>query len=119
MPGVLMATHGTAGGGGSGMYADLNTSALFGNINSFPGTVQTSGEVLCTPVNGIGPYTYAWALVSGSSAININNPTASMTGFSAYLLAPVTLVADFNCTVTDFLGTVVASSSVTVQLEGN
>jgi hypothetical protein len=89
--------------------------------NAF-GTRSTGGEavtnsVTITPSGGVSPYTYAWSMVSGDSAINIDSPTSATTSFSALVSA---LNNDrtgiFKCRITDHDGTIFDVTGVSVEL---
>lgn len=78
------------------------------------GAVGPTGNAATTPSGGVGPYTYSWARVSGStvpgaSSLTAQNPTwsaASVTGIQT---------AIWRVTVTDSLGaTATAEISVTL-----
>lgn len=74
----------------------------------------TTLSVTVAPVNGTGPYTYAWTTVSGGT-INITSPTAATTTFSATSLAdPETRTGVKRCTITDSLS---ATATVDVPLQ--
>lgn len=63
-----------------------------------------------TPSGGTGPYTYAWAQLSGLDA-GMSDPTAS----SVSLYNTNGGTCTFNCTVTDHLGATAVSDTVTVS----
>lgn len=63
----------------------------------------TSNSVTATPTGGTGPYTYAWSLVSGGSAISATAPTAASTAFSAVIGKNQEKNAVWKVVVTDSL----------------
>lgn len=79
------------------------------------GTVTSDSQAV-TVTGGTAPYTYAWSYVSGSLAISITSPTGSSTTFSATVDDGSPEEAVFKCTVTDNLGFVVETNSISVQL---
>lgn len=85
------------------------TGNPFGTING-SGTVVT-GTVTATPSGGLGPYTYAWTRTGGAAA-SIASPASATTTFSLFLNAPDSQSANFQCVVTDALGST-ASAPVT------
>ncbi len=65
---------------------------------------STVDSVFCTatPTGGVGPFTYAWAYVSGDATISIVSPTSSTTVFRATGMAVGEIrSAVFSCVVTD------------------
>ena len=75
------------------------------------GTIETN-TVTVTPAGGTGPYTYAWAYVSGD-AVTVQSPTAATTKFSSLTSAE----SVYRCTVTDFLlATAVANVGVSISV---
>jgi hypothetical protein len=78
---------------------------------SGPGAVTTDSTIV-TPTGGTGPYTYAWALVSGD-AFTVNSPTAATTTFSTTLISGQEKSAVYRCTVTDSLA---AEATATVSI---
>lgn len=75
-----------------------------------------SGIVTAVASGGTGTAvkTYAWARVSGSTAITATTPSAAATYFSATVGANATLSAVFRVTVND--GSTTATADVTVSL---
>lgn len=72
----------------------------------------TTAVVTVTPTGGIGPYTYAWSVLSYSSAISptIAAPSNASTSFTQPAV-DISETATFRCTVTDADG-----ASVNVSL---
>lgn len=74
-------------------------------VDTGTGTATTA-DVTTTPSGGVGPYTYAWALISYDAGVapTILSPTAATTKFVQTGLAPGDyFTALFRCTVTDSL----------------
>jgi len=75
----------------------------------------TTASTTVTPTGGTGPYTYAWALVSGDM-FTVNNPTAATTSFTTTLTTGQDKGAVYRCTVTDsLLATATCTVSVTAS----
>ena len=74
---------------------------------------QTTAIARVAPTGGIPPYSYAWTKTAGG-AVAADAPAAATTTFTATALvggaAPRT--ANFRCTVTDSIGTVVQTVDV-------
>lgn len=66
-------------------------------------TSLTTNSVTITPSGGQAPYTYAWSLYGGDTA-NITSPTFATTTFSQNVGPGESLIAQFQCVVTDSLG---------------
>jgi len=102
-----------SGGGGGTLAATAAPAAI--NVTGLQAAV-TSGLCSCSVTGGAGPFTYAWTLASGSGVV-ILAPTSASTALRALGMEPgesrtVTLM----CTVTDSLGAVAASNTVTATL---
>ncbi len=78
-------------------------------------TLATS-NVTAAAAGGSGAYTYAWARVSGDSAITAGSPTAAVTNFSATLSPNDIKLAVFRVTATDTGTGATATHDVTVAL---
>lgn len=99
------------GGGGGALSATVSAESVAGSeFRSGPGqpavlTVasDTPAQVTVTPTGGTGPYTYAWTHESGSSAVQVDAPTAATTGFTANIGKNQSRTAVKRCTVTDSL----------------
>lgn len=77
----------------------------------------TTASCTVTPNDGVGPFTYAWAKVSGGS-ITVNSSTAATTTFSAGGMTPGEVrVAVYRCTVTDTATGAEAQADVAVEIE--
>lgn len=81
-------------------YGSDQTGTPGGNVT------VTTDTVTITPSGGVGPYTYSWAYVSGST-FTVNSPSSAATSFTKTAAAP-TIDGNFNrftgvyrCTVTD------------------
>jgi hypothetical protein len=77
-----------------------------------PQTV-TSDPVVATVTGGASPFTYAWAIVSGTPVM-ITNPTSATTQFQK--LTGTSVMAGARCTITDSLGAT-TTCDCAVQLE--
>jgi hypothetical protein len=79
---------------------------------------QTTGAATATVTNGLAPFTYSWAQVSGG-AFTIDSPNTASTTFTAASLSAAgeTRTGVFHCTVTDHVGRVVTSSDVNVSIQ--
>lgn len=67
----------------------------------------TTGTSTATPTGGLGPYTYAWALISlsGGATPTIVSPSMATTNFrQSNVPSGVTNTAIFEVTATDSLG---------------
>lgn len=63
-------------------------------------TVLTTAAATATPTGGLGPYTYAWTILSGDATVNF--PTSAVTQFTSGELTPnVPSSATARCTCTD------------------
>lgn len=72
----------------------------------------TTDAVTVTPSGGTGPYTYAWAYVSGYASFTTNSPTSATTDWTGTLSTPgQERSATYRCTVTDSLA---ATATITV-----
>ncbi len=91
-------------------------SPTFVSGTSSAPTVVTSA-CTATPTGGIGPFTYAWAFVSGQ-AITAVSPTSATTVFQGSSMAiGVTRTAIFECAVTDTSsGLVVTTNTITAEV---
>lgn len=63
----------------------------------------TTTAATATPTGGLAPYTYAWVNIGGVGSPN--TPASATTTFSATLGSGDDTFGDFQCTVTDSLGT--------------
>lgn len=82
------------------------------NTNNRPARV-TSDTAQATPSGGLGPYSYAWTIISGSAAAN--SPNMAATSFSQTVTSGVTEDSIARVTCTDSLGSV-ATADITVSL---
>lgn len=95
--------------GSSSFYLTANRASAAGT-RSGAGSVTTT-SVTVTPTGGTGPYTYAWAYLSGDAIFTASAPTAATTTFSGSVAAGEDKSAVWRCTVTDSLA---ATASTTV-----
>ena len=79
---------------------------------------QETGDCTAMVSGGVSPYTYAWSQTSGDGGITISAPTANITQFEANPGPGDQLTGYFICTVTDHVGTIAVSNSVTAQFQG-
>lgn len=80
-----------------------------------PCFLATSYLVTVTAAGGTGPYTYQWALVSGTNSMTISDAAAAAVRWTRYRCTSIVRTAVWRCTVTDSLGAI-ASVDVTVNL---
>jgi hypothetical protein len=101
--------------------ADVADSALAfsASVNPFYviGTIFGTGAVTTDAATvsvsgGTGPYTYAWAYVSGYASFTTNSPTSATTTWTGTITLPgQDRSAVYRCTVTDSLA---ATASITI-----
>ena len=94
--------------GSSSFYATSNRYAATGTTTT-SGAVTTN-SVTVTPTGGTGPYTYAWAYVSGDAVFTATSPAAATTTFSGSVAAGEDKTAVWSCTITDSLAATAAVS---------
>lgn len=101
--GPLLVSASPSSVSGSGFGIDTST------VTTNAASVSVSG--------GLPPYTYSWAIISGSTNILPTAPGAASTAFQRALL-PVNGVetADFRCTVTDSLSRTAQTNLVTATV---
>lgn len=93
-----------------------NSGPTANSASSSSDPVFSSGYT-CVASGGVGPYTYTWQYVSGSTAMSIGNVNNATTAFFWNSLGvPGTISANYRCVVTDSNGTSVNSNAVVVQL---
>jgi hypothetical protein len=98
------------------MTAGLNPTSL-GGTRLGAGSVATTASCTTTPVNGTGPFTYTWELVSGDASVVPNSPAASNSLFSTSVTLGQTKIAVYRGRVQDSLGAVAfTSNNVTITL---
>lgn len=105
-------------GGDAGGTAGISVypESTYGIGNRSSSSTITSKPVSVSVSGGVPPYTYNWVYVSGD-ALTITDPTASVTSFSASVVAGGFKSAVFKCTVTDAAGVSADSPDVQVDLE--
>lgn len=98
---VAVGYVGTSGGNKvffTALSASASPSFVFGGG---AGIVVTTITSTATPTGGLGPFTYAWAFVSGD-AVTVESPTLATTAFRGETMAVGEIRnAIFRCTVTD------------------
>lgn len=109
------------GGVGAGLSLTADSGDCIGSVfASEPAplfTSVTSDSVTMTPTGGTAPYTHAWTLVSGSSAVLVDSPTSATTTFTGNVAKNGPgKSAVYRDTVTDALGAT-ANATVSVFLE--
>lgn len=89
-------------GGNKVFFTALSASASPSFVSgSDTGVVVTTNTSTATPTGGFGPFTYAWAFVSGD-AVTVVSPTLATTAFRGGAMGVgETRNAIFRCTVTD------------------
>lgn len=89
------------------VHNDFSAASSDATANAGIGQTQTE-SITINPSNGVSPYTYSWAYVSGSVVPTISNATSQTVHWNSDGASPYN--ATWRCTVTDALG-----SSVTVD----
>lgn len=110
----------TGGGGGSGSSSDVPVdiyNPIGAAASSLARTVNTEA-VTASPAFGTGPYTYLWTQTGTPDAVfTPAAPTSATTAFKRTGVADGdTYTADFIVTVTDALGAVGVSSTVSATV---
>ena len=106
------AVNGTAGG--PSLYVTID-QPFVGGQRFGTGSVTTDAAT-ATPTGGTGPYTYAWAYVSGDAGLSANSSTSATTTWTGSITAlGQDKTAVWRCTVTDSLAAT-ASSTVGVSI---
>jgi hypothetical protein len=84
-----------------------------------PNSTVTSNSCNVSPVNGTGPFTYAWTHISGDASVAVSAPSAASTTFSTTGLAnEEARSAVKRCTITDATSaTALIDVSVTLRRE--
>ena len=84
-------------------------------------TPLTTPTVTAIPVNGIAPFSYAWAYSSGDVGLTCNSPGVASTSWTANLPPAQEKISVWRCTVTDSTPGVpqTAFVSVTVDIRRN
>lgn len=81
-----------------------------------PITQSLNAGTVAVPVGGTGSYTYSWAFVSGSAAINVSGSTTNANcSWTGTVQKNTALTAVWRCTVNDGVNS--ATTNVTVRLE--
>lgn len=107
-----------ASGGGSGAALAVSISpAEIYTVGT--GTIITSDACAASATGGTPPYSYLWQQVAPpAGAISILTPNTSATQWRATSMAAGQLrTGDYRCRVTDAVGAVINSASITVTLE--
>ena len=113
---VLIESVGSVAGNVAALNANTNAASVAASSGALTATVSpssaskfqatagtlTTGAVTVTPSGGTGPYTYAWAKVTGDT-FTVNSPTGATTTFSVTLALDEDAAAQYRCTVTDSL----------------
>lgn len=72
-------------------------------FSSGPNDSLISAPITATPTGGLGPYTYGWAVISGTATIN--SPTSATTDVtSGTLVEEAATDVEIRCTCTDSTG---------------
>lgn len=112
MPGYAT---GATGGAFSAFVSDPTVTRSGGT--TLGSKTLTTASVQVTATGGAGGYTYAWVRIAGSVKITATAPAADSTAFTATLNPDESVVATFQCTVTDASGaTQVVQVEVTMSL---
>lgn len=91
------------------------SSTMAQKLNGTSSTI-TSPTISATVTGGTAPYTYSWAVTTSDGIVALN-PTSPSTAFrKTGASEEVTYEATAILTVTDNVGTVVASPMVTIRL---
>lgn len=73
-------------------------------VRSVPGGgVIATDAATCSPIGGLGPFTYAWSLYGGDTASAVS-PAFATSAFQALAFPAEVLFSQFSCLVTDSLG---------------
>lgn len=65
----------------------------------------TTNATTVTPVGGVAPYTYSWALIASNGAWQIGSASSATSNFTApSVVRNGTRTGTFRCTVTDAIG---------------
>lgn len=111
MSGIHMALLAASG---TSLSVTADNVSGFDSGPSSSGFVTTSDSPNTTPSGGVGPYTYAWARVSGSSP-TISSSTAQNPTWSETVFDGSDSVSTWRVTVTDS-GSRTAFTDITVTL---
>lgn len=76
----------------------------------------TTSSVTATPAGGTSPYTYSWALLSGT-ALTVNSPSSASTTFSKSVSTGAEYYSTYRVTVTDAVAAT-ATADVDVSMYG-
>lgn len=117
--GNVLRTVWTAGGGGGGFTASAVPLSSYGGIAQGSTTTVYADAITVTPTGGAGPYTYAWALVSGDPGTwTFTAPAAQTSRVGRANVAPGTDYTHIvKCTVTDASGATADTPDITVTVE--
>lgn len=99
------------------MTAAISPSEAIGS--RYGAGYMTTNNVTCAPTGGVGPYTYSWAITSGTATATASTyATTAFTGYAAF----TTETGVAQCTVTDANGTTatatVAYALTSIDLRG-
>jgi hypothetical protein len=91
--------------------ADISPTSI--NTTSNP-----SSSATCNAIGGTGPFTYAWARISGDTRITANSTSSSATTFSRTGFALFEVAsATFRCTITDTATGDTVQDTIAVTME--
>lgn len=97
------------------LSAVASSTSLFKSLIASGAQTQTTDPTTVTPSGGTGPYTYAWARISGDAHISADAATSATTTFTATTHPSNDFTAMFQCTVTDSQGAT-ATALVSVEI---
>lgn len=101
------------------LTVDLDKSSAYGEnlLGSGESGTATTDTVTASPVGGLGPFTYAWERVSGDGSTTATAASSAASAFTRFSSVPTHYNSTWRCKITDSLGTIAYSGSVSVLLE--
>jgi hypothetical protein len=81
------------------------------------GNLLVSDPFTASVTGGVGPFTYAWTLISGGAVFGIDSPTSATTTFSGVGYSDLD-IATYKCVVTD-TATGLSDDTNTITVQGS